>query len=344
MNHAGESVPAGFPVDLTNTLDGGRQTTGCRPGNGQIDHKPALAIVGSHSATRELAPYDDPRFEIWLFNEAAQKTEVYRRWDALLQLHKPEVYSSAENWVNKDHWHWLQQDQGDGLHGRRRIFMINVDPRVPNSVKYPLEDVLSLVPYHYLRSSVAEALALAIHLGYREIWLYGSELSSNTEYAYQATNYAFWIGFAHGRGIDLHLECWQSEFNQPLYGYEGETQIEKGFFEERCAEYEKAWKHNEFVVSKLRNAMENAMLKAKFDRVGELSLNIEQAAMSSGEAYGIMSEAKRYLERANPISDLGSVEPAAVGVGLDPRAGAVGAGACWRASRPVPGIELQNRD
>ena len=73
-------------------------------------------------------------------------------------------------------------------------------------------------------------------------------------------------------------------------------------FEERCAEYEKAWKHNEFVVSKLRNAMENAMLKAKFDRVGELSLNIEQAAMSSGEAYGIMSEAKRYLERANPIS------------------------------------------
>ncbi len=267
-----------------------------------LGRKPALAIVGSHSATRELAPYDDPRFEIWLFNEAAQKTEVYRRWDALLQLHKPEVYSSAENWVNKDHWQWLQQDHGDGLHGRKRIFMIDVDPHVPNSVKYPLEDVLSLVPYRYLRSSPAEALALAIHLGYKEIWLYGSELSSNTEYAYQAINYAFWIGFAHGRGIDLHLECWQSEFNQPLYGYEGETQIEKRFFEERSAEYEKAWKHNEYVVSKLQDNMENAMLKAKFDRVGELSLNVEHAAMKSGESYGIMSEARRYLARTDMIS------------------------------------------
>ena len=66
-------------------------------------------------------------------------------------------------------------------------------------------------------------LALGIYLGYEEIWLYGSELSSNTEYTYQATNYAFWIGFAVGKGIDLHLECWHDEFFQPIYGYEGES-------------------------------------------------------------------------------------------------------------------------
>jgi hypothetical protein len=65
---------------------------------------PPLAIVGSHPATREYAPYDDTRFEIWLFNEAAQKPSVYKRWDGLLQIHKEQVYSSLTNWVNKDHW------------------------------------------------------------------------------------------------------------------------------------------------------------------------------------------------------------------------------------------------
>jgi hypothetical protein len=136
----------------------------------------SLAIVGSHPDTRELAPYQSSGFDIWLFNEAAMKPEVYRRWDALLQIHKPEVYASENNWVNKDHWTWLQQDHG------KVIWMQDVDPRVPNSRKYPLDEILKLTPFHYLRSTPAMALALGIYLGYTDIWLYGSELSSNTEY------------------------------------------------------------------------------------------------------------------------------------------------------------------
>lgn len=266
---------------------------------GWVTSPPArpLAIVGSHPATRELAPYDDPRFEIWLFNEAAMKPEVYRRWDALLQIHKPEVYASPTNWVNKDHWVWLQQD-----HGHRKIWMQEVDPRVPNSVRYPLEGVLSLVPYRYLRSSPAMALALAIYLGYQEIHLYGSELSSGTEYAYQAINYAFWIGFAHGRGIDLHLECWQSEFNQPIYGYDGEPQIDREFFRSRFAEHQKAWSANEAKLARLKGRINDAMLEGKFARVGELSVEMELAATASGECAGAMGQAERYAERTDMIS------------------------------------------
>lgn len=121
-----------------------------------------LAIVGSHPATRENAPYDDDEFEIWLFNEAPQKPEVYRRWDQSFQMHKPEVYATHDNWVNKEHWNWLQQDHGD-----KTIWMMERDERVPNSKRYPLEDVLKLVPYHYLRSTPALALALAVTSGGR---------------------------------------------------------------------------------------------------------------------------------------------------------------------------------
>jgi hypothetical protein len=258
-----------------------------------------LAIVGSHPATRDNAPWDDMSFDIWLFNESAQKPSVYKRWNGLLQIHAEKVYASLTNWVNKDHWEWLQQDHGPD----KKIYMQNADPRVPNSVKYPLDEVLSMVPYRYLRSSPAMSLALAIYQGYKEIWLYGSELSSGTEYAYQAINYAFWIGFAHGRGIDLHLECWHSEFHQqPLYGYEGEAQIDLAYFAERAVQHRKAERENNLTVEKLSERLNRAMLEHDYIRVGELSLNLETALQAVGEAAGASAEAERYAARTDMIS------------------------------------------
>jgi hypothetical protein len=290
MNHAGEAFPDGFPVDyVTGIWEAGRDGPALR----------SLAIVGSHPDTRENAPFDDPNYEIWLFNEAPQKPEIYKRWDACLQIHLPEVYSSVENWVNKDHWEWLQQDHGPDKH----IFMQEVDPRVPNSVRYPIEGVRSLVPYKYLRSSPAMALALAIYRGYKNISLYGSELSSNTEYTYQAINYAFWIGFAHGRFINLNMECWHQEFyQQPIYGYEGELQIEREHFEQLYKEHEAVWNIKQNALKKLQNKLDRALMESKFEKAGELSLDVESAALNTGEVYGKMQEAKRYSERTDHIS------------------------------------------
>ena len=257
-----------------------------------------LAIVGSHPATREFAPYKNNEYEIWLFNESPQKPEVYRRWDASFQMHQPEVYSSDENWVNKDHWKWLQQNHGPG----KRIWMIERDERVPNSVRYPLEEVLKLVPYRYLRSTPAMALALAIHLGYEDIALYGSELTSGTEYHYQAINYAFWIGFAHGRGINLDLQCWHSEFWQPIYGYEGELQISKSYYEGRITELGTPARLNKQAMERVQRRLDEAMLKNDYEKVGALSLNLEELAKKAGEAEGALREAERYLARTNQIS------------------------------------------
>ena len=256
-----------------------------------------LAIVGSHPDTRENAPYENPDYEIWLYNEAPQKPEIYKRWNQSFQMHKPEVYASKENWVNKDHWNWLQQD-----HGENTIWMMEVDERVPNSKKYPLEEVLSLVPYHYLRSTPAMALALAVYLGYQHIELYGNELSSNTEYGYQAVNFAFWIGFAHGQHIDLRMECWQSEFNQPIYGYEGELQIDRSFFQERIDDLAAPARLNKRSMERIEQKMQDAMLESKTDKVAELSMHLESMAQKAGEASGALNEAYRYHERTNPIS------------------------------------------
>ena len=259
----------------------------------------SLAIVGSHPDTRENAPFDDPNYEIWLFNEAPQKPSVYKRWDSSLQIHKPEVYSSETNWVNADHWEWLQQDHGPD----KRIFMQDVDPRVPNSVRYPMEGVLSQTPRRYLRSSPAMALALAIYLGYKDISLYGSDLSSNTEYHYQAVNYAYWVGFADGRpDLNLNLECWQQEFNQPIYGVDGELQLDLEYFTECAREHVMVHKMKNKGMVKYKDRLKTAMQETKFDKVAELSLGLENSAIATGESYGAMSEAQRYMERTDHIS------------------------------------------
>ena len=259
----------------------------------------SLAIVGSHPDTRDNAPFDDPNYEIWLFNEAPQQEHIYKRWDSCLQIHIPEVYASETNWVNKGHWKWLQQDHGPD----KRIFMLEADPRVPNSVRYPMEDVLAQTPRHYLRSSPAMALALAISLGYKDISLYGSELTSNTEFHYQASNLAYWIGFSDGRpDITLDLQCWQQEFNQRIYGMEGELQIDSDYFLKMFNEHQKVYKMKNKGMAKYKDKLAKAMQESKFDKVGEISLDFENMAIATGESFGMMSEAKRYSERTDHIS------------------------------------------
>jgi hypothetical protein len=285
MNLAGVTELDGYPVETLAGFDSG------------TNHRyRTLAIVGSHPEGLEGVPWDDPSVEVWLFNEAPLKPEKYPRWDAVLQIHTPLVYANENNWVNPNYWTWLQQPHG------KTIWMQEVDPRVPDSKRYPLESVLSMTPYSYLRSSPAMALALAIYLGYGKIHLFGSRLESNTEYGYQATNYAFWIGFAHGRGVDLQLHCWLGEFNQRIYGYEGELQIDPAFYINRQAEFSKAFEVNSRAMRDCQNKLDQAMLENNFDNVGGLSIDLENIAQVAGEAYGMMSEAKRYSERTDMIS------------------------------------------
>ena len=108
----------------------------------------------------------------------------------------------------------------------RIIYMQSVDPAVPNSRAYPLEQVAERWGRRMLTSSAAYALALALLQGYRRIEVYGIELSSNTEYSYQLPGWAYWVGLATGAGADIILRSGERQFSAPLYGYEGERQIE----------------------------------------------------------------------------------------------------------------------
>jgi hypothetical protein len=257
-----------------------------------------LAIVGTHTRTREQAPFDDPEYEIWVFNEAPQQAWC-KRWDCCFQLHKPEVYRSPNNFVRADHWDWLQEQ-----HGARRIYMQEFDDRVPNSERYPLEEIIASIPGAQLRwfkSTPAYALALALYLGYEHIALYGLDMSSNTEYGYQLPNYQFWVGIAYGLGLSIEMLSNESYFTGSLYAYEGEVQIDRSHFAERAGDLVGTRKRSAWQSAKVRNRLEDAIANSKFDKVCDLIAECQEAILHAGEAAGALDEAKRYMGRDDPI-------------------------------------------
>ena len=206
-----------------------------------------IAIVGSKKGTRELAPFDDLDTEIWVFNEAlSQKIrgddgEPYhwvKRANVVFQMHDPAVYRSKHNRSDSWHWDWLQEKHGD-----LRIYMQDVDPDVPNSVRYPREEInkllsdfrqgLDLQAREFLTSSVAQAFALAILQKPERILVFGVDMESETEYWYQRECVTFWIGLALGKGIPVDMYSGDDIFSRPTYGYEGYVWAEPVSFKEK---------------------------------------------------------------------------------------------------------------
>jgi len=254
-----------------------------------------LAIVGTHPDTRQSAPFDDPNFEIWVFNEAPQ-SDWCKRWDVCFQLHRPEVYRSAHNMVRTDHWQWLQQS-----HGERIIYMQSVDPAVPNSCAYPLEQVAERWGRRMLTSSAAYALALALLRGYQRIEVYGIELSSNTEYSYQLPGWAYWVGLATGAGVDVVLRSGERQFSAPLYGYEGERQIDRAEYVSDAAELERVHAEDERALMRARSRLADAITERRTERVTDALNAAFQLAADSGRSSGQLAEAERYMTRDDII-------------------------------------------
>jgi hypothetical protein len=261
-----------------------------------------LAIVGLGPATREQAPFDDPTYDIFVFNEAAQ-ADWCKRWDVLLQLHKPEIYT-GHNTKNPKHWQWLQEKHN------KPIYMQEVDPRVPDSVRYPLEDAIALSGLRYLCSTICYALALAKLQGYERVDIYGIELS-RTEYEYQAANYRFWVGYMLGAGVEINLHSGAPLFKSLLYGYEGNFAFGADYFKGRAAELDKAWHTAEDAAKARKQKLEWCAQKNKFNAFPDAMREFQEAMQASGVAAGALAEAERYAVFGDRFADRGGFEYAA---------------------------------
>lgn len=258
-----------------------------------------VAIIGSNTKTIGRFDWDRDDVDVWVFNEATKSTWC-KRADAVFQMHKPVVWRSSANRNDPKHYEWLKSTTTP-------VYMLEQYEDVKASVKFPLDEILADIygsqqQIPYFTSSVAYALGLAIYKRYKRIEVYGVEMETGTEYAYQRTGVAFLVGIAVGRGIEVAFHS-DTFFNMPLYGYEGDVKIDKSRFEERVKETGGLIEYSRQKLLDARALVEmvvNAYVadKAKgLPDIDNLIARVGQTAQSFGLMDGTMQQDQYYLDK-----------------------------------------------
>jgi hypothetical protein len=88
---------------------------------------------------------------------------------------------------------------------------------------YPLKEVIEFFGTDYFSNTVDYAIALAIYEGYTEIDMYGVNMATGSEYAFERPGVNFWCGVAIGKGIKVGVYGKHSTIMKTrdgkLYGY-----------------------------------------------------------------------------------------------------------------------------
>lgn len=173
-----------------------------------------IALVGSSPRSRELAPYDDPSWEIWGINFGP---DYMKRCDRLFDMH------DLKKFPNPGLAEWSKQMQ---VYTRQE--WDGIDCKV-----YPITEVIKHFGNAYFTNSTSYLIALAIYEIERdfgdsfkhydetpEIGIFGTDMLIHEEYREQRPSCEYWLGIAQGKGIKLVMpeNCELLKTNV-LYGY-----------------------------------------------------------------------------------------------------------------------------
>lgn len=158
----------------------------------------SVAIIGRCWSTRIDAPWHSTNWELWTL-----------AWDPVPVTHR--TFETHQN------FRMYQSNPEDGawhVGGLRMskvpVYMLELHDDIPQSVRYPIEDVTKLIGKTvqgtpYLESSIAYMVALAMLEKVDRIGIWGVDLHCESEHAYQRPNLEYLIGMARGMGIKVFI-------------------------------------------------------------------------------------------------------------------------------------------
>ncbi len=211
-----------------------------------------IAIVGC-SDTKNLAPYDDPSWEIWAMNNSFGHVKKASAW---FEIH-PIKFENGKYYRRKllrpGVFEWSEDFRGQPMLDYLKaiaslncpVYMQQHWDIVPKSIPFPLQDILASFG-RYFTNSVSYMIALAIKVGAKEIGCWGVDMATASEYGPQRPSCEFFLGIAAGMGIILTVpdqadllktrflygfeereQCaWESKIMQMLEAMEGRKQKE----------------------------------------------------------------------------------------------------------------------
>jgi len=162
-----------------------------------------VAIVGTAPSSIQLAPFDNPEWEIWTCSANALAVP---RWDRHFELHDGEEI--ARGWTNSpegDH-----QARGQYLRALaaaepgQSVVLKERDPAIPQSRSYPYVEACEWARGEYFASTVSYMLAMAVLEGVERIGIWGVDMALQSEqYSGQRGSLEYLIGLARGQGVEV---------------------------------------------------------------------------------------------------------------------------------------------
>lgn len=182
-----------------------------------VTRRTKVAILGMTDTVRS-APWGDPEWEIWGCNNLYAVDPWGRfRADRWFELHPREI----------------ADDQRAVTQCRAGVcYVINAlewsDAKNQDAVRtFPKHDVMNY-GFPYFASTFSWEVALAIHLGFETIGVFGVDLLSGREGLFEKASLAYWLGIAQGRGIEVVVpkESW-TLWHPALYGFDYWAELEQ---------------------------------------------------------------------------------------------------------------------
>lgn len=174
-----------------------------------------LAIVGNGS-TRTNAPHADLTFDVWGMNNHPYLWQ--KRVTALFEMHPDALFTDR---YTDDYKAWLRQRHDFP------IYMHQVHPDIPNSVQFPREDIAhyrggllqkgDTIIQDFYTETTPYMLALALHMGYQHIELYGIDM--NKDYQHYRDGIFFWLGILHAHNVEIILPENTPLLSETLYPF-----------------------------------------------------------------------------------------------------------------------------
>jgi hypothetical protein len=203
-----------------------------------IREKDRVYIVGC-AGNKDVVPYDDKDAEFWGVNNLYGVPLKGAKWDRWFEIHNIWFDPNKKKLVRRDDPDFRGQPVDKYMEGLAAlncpVYMQQFWPElVPLSVPYPLEPMLrwfaeekglGIEKARYLTNTISYEIALAIFEGFKEIEVWGVDMSVGTEYAAQRPSCEWWLGIAAGLGIKINIppenDLLKTRF---MYGFEERRQ------------------------------------------------------------------------------------------------------------------------
>ena len=166
-----------------------------------------IALIGSAPSSRNLAPFNDPEWEIWSCspsNVDLPRSDVFfeiHAWDTMARDPELTVFLA-----------WLRTHP--------KVYLQKQNPQFPNALVYPKDEMVEKYGPYFFTSSLSYMWALALEQKPTHIGMWGVDMTATEEYGYQRAGCHYFIQKAKDLGVQIVVPV-ESDIMAPtpMYGF-----------------------------------------------------------------------------------------------------------------------------